>query len=139
MVTAIERKAAHSHRFLIEPPVKDATDSGWYVTSGPELPLVAQKGESHCDVLVTGAGWMGLHAARRCRELAPDQSVILVDAGRIGNNASERCMGLPNPPLHLLLGLDALRRGEHKLSDMTREMRAWKAETVSTDFPEGQN
>ena len=93
MVTAIDRKAARFRRFFIEPPVQDATDSGWYVTSGPELPLVPQKGESRCDVLVIGAGWMGLHAARRCGELAPDQSVILVDAGRIGNNASGRCMG----------------------------------------------
>jgi glycine/D-amino acid oxidase-like deaminating enzyme len=36
---------------------------------------------------------MGLHAARRYAELRPDASVVLVDAGRIGNNASGRCMG----------------------------------------------
>lgn len=36
---------------------------------------------------------MGLHAARRYAELRPDESVLLVDAGRIGNNASGRCMG----------------------------------------------
>ena len=36
---------------------------------------------------------MGLHAARRFAELQPDASVVLVDAGRIGNNASGRCMG----------------------------------------------
>lgn len=81
------------HRFHIAPPVPDATDSGWYLTSGPDLPLVPQRGETRCDVLVIGAGWMGVHAARRCGELAPDQSVVLVDAGRIGNNASGRCMG----------------------------------------------
>jgi glycine/D-amino acid oxidase-like deaminating enzyme len=43
--------------------------------------------------LVIGGGWMGLHAARRFAELRPDASVVLVDAGRIGNNASGRCMG----------------------------------------------
>lgn len=80
-------------RLLIDPPVPEPTDSGWYLTSGPDLALVAQRGTSACDVLVIGAGWMGLHAARRHAELAPDQSVILVDAGRIGNNASGRCMG----------------------------------------------
>jgi glycine/D-amino acid oxidase-like deaminating enzyme len=80
-------------RLLVEPPVKEPTDSGWYVTSGPELPLVPHRGETRCDCLVIGAGWMGLHAARRYAELAPDQSVVLVDAGRIGNNASGRCMG----------------------------------------------
>lgn len=36
---------------------------------------------------------MGLHAARRYAELRPDATVMLVDAGRIGNNASGRCMG----------------------------------------------
>ena len=80
-------------RIHIEPPVVEPTDSGWYVTSGPDLPLIPHRGETVCDVLVIGAGWMGLHAARRYAELAPDQSVVLVDAGRIGNNASGRCMG----------------------------------------------
>lgn len=36
---------------------------------------------------------MGLHAARRYAEVRPLASVVLVDAGRIGNNASGRCMG----------------------------------------------
>lgn len=36
---------------------------------------------------------MGLHAARRFAELQHDASVVLVDAGRIGNNASGRSMG----------------------------------------------
>ncbi|MDW4550909.1 FAD-binding oxidoreductase [Defluviimonas sp. D31] len=78
---------------MVDPPVQEPTDSGWYVTSGPDLPLATQRGETRCDCLVIGAGWMGLHAARRYSELAPDQSVVLVDAGRIGNNASGRCMG----------------------------------------------
>ncbi|MCV2866400.1 NAD(P)/FAD-dependent oxidoreductase [Albidovulum sediminicola] len=80
-------------RIMIDPPVQEPTDSGWYVTSGPDLPLVPHRGETRCDCLVIGAGWMGLHAARRYGELAPDHSVLLVDAGRIGNNASGRCMG----------------------------------------------
>jgi glycine/D-amino acid oxidase-like deaminating enzyme len=36
---------------------------------------------------------MGLHAARRYAEVRPNAKVVLVDAGRIGNNASGRCMG----------------------------------------------
>lgn len=77
----------------IEPPRVEPTDSGWYLTSGPELPIVMMKGDVKCDCLVIGAGWMGLHAARRYAELEPNQKVVLVDAGRIGNNASGRCMG----------------------------------------------
>jgi len=77
----------------VEPPRVEATDSGWYLTSGSELPVVAMKDDIKCDCLVIGAGWMGLHAARRFAELQPDKQVVLVDAGRIGNNASGRCMG----------------------------------------------
>lgn len=78
---------------VVEPPHAEPTVSGWYATSGPELALLPQKGDVTCDCLVIGAGWMGLHAARRFAELKPDASVLLVDAGRIGNNASGRCMG----------------------------------------------
>lgn len=88
MNAQIRTPNAPSGRIHIDPPVVEPTDSGWFVTSGPDLPLVPHRGETACDVLVIGAGWMGLHAARRYGELAPDQSVVLVDAGRIGNNAS---------------------------------------------------
>lgn len=86
--------ASSSGRHLsVAPPHAEPTPSGWYLTSGPELPLVPLKADADCDCLVIGGGWMGLHAARRYAELSPDASVILVDAGRIGNNAAGRCMG----------------------------------------------
>lgn len=46
-----------------------------------------------CDYVVVGGGWMGLHAARRLGELAPEACVVLVDAGRIGDGAAGRCAG----------------------------------------------
>lgn len=82
-----------STRIAVAPPHPEPTDSGWYLASGPELPLIPQKGDVVCDCLVIGGGWMGLHAARRYAELHPQASIVLVDAGRIGNNASGRCMG----------------------------------------------
>jgi glycine/D-amino acid oxidase-like deaminating enzyme len=84
---------ALSERILIDPPHEEPTVSGWYLTSGPELPLNRLSRDMTCECLVIGAGWMGLHAARRYAELRPDAKVVLVDAGRIGNNASGRCMG----------------------------------------------
>jgi len=78
---------------LIRPPQMEATDSGWYLTSGAALDANSLKGDTDCECLVIGAGWMGMHAARRYGELRPESKVILVDAGRIGNNASGRCMG----------------------------------------------
>lgn len=80
-------------RIVVEGPNPDPTTSGWYASSGPELEIALQRGDISCDCLVIGAGWMGLHAARRYAELNSQSSVVLVDAGRIGNNASGRCMG----------------------------------------------
>lgn len=87
------RSSTLTPRLVVTPPHAEPTPSGWYLTSGPELPLVALKADVDCECLVVGGGWMGLHAARRYAELRPDASVILVDAGRIGDNASGRCMG----------------------------------------------
>lgn len=41
------------------------------------------------------------------------------------------------PPLHLLLGSDALRRAREKLKAMAGEIDAWEERTRSTDFADG--
>lgn len=43
-----------------------------------------------------------------------------------------------NPPLHLLLGSDALRRARTKLDQIVDEIDAWEATTRGTDFEEGK-
>ncbi len=40
----------------------------------------------------------------------------------------------PNPPLHLLLGSDALTRARDKMDAMTQEIATWQNATLSTDF-----
>ena len=40
------------------------------------------------------------------------------------------------PPLHLLLGTDALRRGREKLDAVIEEIDRWEELTRSTDFPQ---
>jgi NAD(P)-dependent dehydrogenase (short-subunit alcohol dehydrogenase family) len=42
----------------------------------------------------------------------------------------------PEPPLHLLLGSDALRRAREKLDAVIDEIDRWETLTRSTDFPE---
>lgn len=46
-----------------------------------------------------------------------------------------RIVDAPDPPLHLLLGSDALRRFRAKHEAVEIEMTAWEGLTVSTDFP----
>ncbi|WP_281407961.1 FAD-binding oxidoreductase [Mesorhizobium sp. M3A.F.Ca.ET.201.01.1.1] len=89
----LAKQSLPTDRIAIEPPATEPTASGWYLTSGPELSVLPQNGDTFCDCLVIGGGWMGLHAARRFAELNPGASVVLVDAERIGNNSSGRCMG----------------------------------------------
>lgn len=41
---------------------------------------------------------------------------------------------MPNPPVHLLLGNDALTRATAKIEALEMEIQNWKAITISTDF-----
>lgn len=43
-------------------------------------------------------------------------------------------VSMPNPPIHLLLGNDALTRATGKLAALTSEIQTWKAITISTDL-----
>ncbi|MBO9508512.1 oxidoreductase [Thalassospira sp. A3_1] len=43
-------------------------------------------------------------------------------------------LNVPNPPVHLLLGRDALSLGRTKLDDLQREFTQWEHITTSTDF-----
>ena len=53
-------------------------------------------------------------------------------------NAIIRVVEAPNPPLHLLLGKDALRGGRAKLEALRRDFDAWEKTTVGADFPVGE-
>jgi len=71
----------------------EPTRSGWYAALGPRPAARQLETDIVCDSLVIGGGWMGLHCARRLGEIEPNARVVLVDAGRIGDNASGRCAG----------------------------------------------
>lgn len=54
-----------------------------------------------------------------------------------GADAILRAVDAPEPPLHLLLGTDALRRARERIHAIIEEMDAWEEVTRSTDYPEG--
>ena len=66
------------------------------------------------DMLVIGAGAAGLAAARRAAEINPNRTVVLVEAGKLGEGASARNSGfvidLPHNVGADLDDLDALKR-----------------------------
>jgi NAD(P)-dependent dehydrogenase (short-subunit alcohol dehydrogenase family) len=55
-----------------------------------------------------------------------------------GAEAIMKLVESPEPPLHLLLGSDALRRTREKLDRVVAEIDQWEEVTRSTDFPEGK-
>ena len=67
-------------------PRNDHTN-GWYNVLGDQPPAHVLKGDSKADWVIVGGGFSGLAAARRLGELCPDDRVVLLEAGRIGENA----------------------------------------------------
>lgn len=72
---------------------RELSDSGWFSMLGPVQAHPALSGRIDVDWAVVGGGWFGIHAARRMAELRPQDSIALLDAGMIGNNAAGRCAG----------------------------------------------
>jgi NAD(P)-dependent dehydrogenase (short-subunit alcohol dehydrogenase family) len=70
---------------------------------------------------------------RQLRELSGKQPGDPVRAV----NAIIQAVEAPNPPLHLLLGRDALRMAREKLDALRRDFDTWQDVTVGTDFPSG--
>ena len=55
------------------------------------------------------------------------------DSAKLGK-AVLKLVGMDDPPVHLLLGSDALSQLEEKLAAQRAELDAWKSLTLSTDF-----
>lgn len=72
---------------------KELTNSGWFAMLGKVTPFPKLNRKIEADWVVVGGGWFGVHAARRLAELRPQDSIVLIDAGVIGNNAAGRCAG----------------------------------------------
>ena len=68
-------------------------DNGWFETLTEVPPAAPLLGPTEADVVVVGAGFTGLAAARRLGELRPDARILLLEAGRIGNSAAGRSSG----------------------------------------------
>jgi len=73
-------------------PLEDNTN-GWSAILPYRAPTKALSGSTTADWLVIGAGYAGLAAARRLAELKPNESIVLLDAGYVGENASGRNSG----------------------------------------------
>ena len=72
---------------------RDDKTNGWYeILPDHGAPNVLNENRT-ADWVVVGAGFAGLAAARRLGELKPNDSVVLIEAQRVGRNASGRNSG----------------------------------------------
>ena len=72
---------------------EDDSANGWSLMLPQRQPKSALTGHHLVDWLVVGAGFAGLAAARRLAQLRPSDSIILLEANRVGENASGRNSG----------------------------------------------
>ncbi|MDR5777515.1 MULTISPECIES: FAD-binding oxidoreductase [unclassified Caballeronia] len=73
-------------------PAPDGVN-GWWETLLPAQQAKSVVGERHFDFAVVGGGITGLCAARRLAELAPEASIALIEADRIGRSTAGRNSG----------------------------------------------
>jgi glycine/D-amino acid oxidase-like deaminating enzyme len=71
----------------------DGPRNGWHETLPPPPPARVVEGRIKVDFAVIGAGTCGCAVARRLGELRPDESVVLVEASRVGYGTSGRNAG----------------------------------------------
>jgi len=107
-------------------PRNDHTNGWFNVLDHP--PANAFAGEHKADWVVVGGGYSGLAAARRLGELRPDERIVLLEAGRIGENSSGRNSGFAIDLPHSL-GVEAPEH-DHRQIRLNRTAIAWLSELV---------
>ena len=73
--------------------IENDKNCGWINDLPPRTNIKSIQSNQDCDYLVVGAGYTGLSAAKKLRELNPNQKIIIVDAQLAGEGASSRNSG----------------------------------------------
>lgn len=84
----------------------DDNANGWSRILPPREPKPSLSGDVRADWVVVGAGYAGLAAARRLAENRPDDTIVIVDAGEVGEGASGRNSGFAIDVPHVVGGTD---------------------------------
>ena len=73
--------------------VKNDQDCGWINNLNKRLEIKNLKKDYKCDLIIIGAGFTGLSAARKLGQVCKNKKIILIDAQLAGEGASSRNSG----------------------------------------------
>jgi len=74
-------------------PPRDPGPAAWNALLPPQEPATPLAGDRRADWLIIGGGFAGLSAARRLRQLRPDDAIAVVEARRIAEGPAGRNSG----------------------------------------------
>ncbi|MEQ9692953.1 FAD-binding oxidoreductase [Shimia sp. SDUM112013] len=105
--------------------------AAWNAILGPQDPPVPLTHDASADFVIVGGGFAGLSAARRLRQLQPDASIIVLEAGRIAEGAAGRNSGFMIDLPHDLASENYAGTGDDKtLIRLNRKAIAFAREAV---------
>lgn len=115
--------------------------AAWAEILGPRAPRPPLCGSQGCDVAIIGAGYAGLSAARRLKQLDPALDVIVLDAARVGDGGTGRNSGFMIDLPHELAASSYEGGGEardRRLTELNRLAIDFAAQAVAEyDIAEG--
>lgn len=105
--------------------------AAWAEILGPGPVPSPLEGPHTADFAVIGAGFAGLSAARRLRQLAPDANIAVLDAGCVAQGAAGRNSGFMIDLPHELTSEDYAGAGDDKaITAMNRSAIAFARQAV---------
>ncbi|MBV7378882.1 NAD(P)/FAD-dependent oxidoreductase [Maritimibacter dapengensis] len=106
--------------------------AAWNVILGVDPPRPSLKGQVSADVVIVGAGFAGLSAARRVRQLEPSAKIIVVDAVAVGEGSAGRNSGFMIDIPHDLVSDDYAGAGDDlAVMRLNRQAIAFAADAVA--------
>ena len=110
-------------------PGDDATN-GWGRILPQRQPSQSLAVDLKAQWVVVGAGYAGLAAARRLAENRPDDVIVLLEAGEVGENASGRNSGFAIDLPHVIGSSKDELDGSHRYMALSRAAIAYHEEQI---------
>ena len=88
--------------------------AAWNAILGPAPERAPLEGARTADIVIVGAGFAGLSAARRARQIEPEADIVVLEAGRIAESSAGRNSGFMIDLPHELTSEDYAGAGDDR-------------------------